>query len=458
MRKVASINSDRLLSGNITKLFLRYLFPSVCATLLIAVNYLIDTICVGMKIGEVGLAALNVVVPVTGLLYAVGYLFAFGSSNLFSNCMGEGDTKLAKRYYGTSVLCLAVFSVLIMVPGLIFNEQISRLLCAGAPFYSMTADYLRYVFIFAPFYCFETFYSVYMRNDGAPVFSMLGTFVTCSTNIVLDILLVWEFDLGMVGASLATGLALVLGFLVVFSATMRPKSKLKLWQSRIKLRLIKPIMVNGAPDFLREFSGSVVVLLVNVILLKLSGQTAVSAYGVIANLGNVVICGLAGVSNAVQPLVSYNIGAGQVKRAKGLLRLAQITSAVLAGAYVLFAELWPDLLVSAFLEEPTPALSMLCRDGIRVISPGYILAGISIVLNVYFEAVHAPREAFWAATIRGLLAPVVCIIACVLLWDLSGVWTSFLATEAISLLASVLLYRGVDKKIENGAPVFSEIQ
>lgn len=458
MRKVAAINSDRLLSGNVTKLFLRYLFPSVCATLLIAVNYLIDTICVGMKIGETGLAALNVVVPVTGLLYAVGYLFAFGSSNLFSNQMGEGNTKLAKGYYGTAVLSLAVFSALILVPGLIFNEQISRLLCAGAPFYLMTADYLRYVFIFAPFYCFETFYSVYMRNDDAPVFSMLGTFVTCSTNIILDILFIWELDMGMIGASVATGLALVLGFLVVFSATMRPKSKLKVWQSRVKLRLLKPILVNGAPDFLREFSGAVVVLLVNVILLRLSGQTAVSAYGVIANLGNVVICGLAGVSNAVQPLVSYNIGAGQVRRAKRLLRLGQITSVVLAGAYVLFAELRPELLVSAFLETPTPALSALCRDGIRVISPGYILAGLSIVLNVYFEAVYAPKEAFWAATIRGLLAPVACIIVCVLLWDVSGVWASFLITEVISLLAAALLYRRVEKNIGNGLPVSSEIQ
>ena len=440
-------DQNQLICGNATKLFLRYLFPSVMATLLIAANYLIDTICVGMKIGETGLAALNVVVPVTGLMYAAGFLFSFGSSNLFSNRMGEGKDTLARQYYGTAVAALFVFSLLIMVPGLLFNDQISYFLCAGAPFHEMSAEYLRYVFLFTPFYCFETFYGVYMRNDGAPAFSMLGTLATCGTNIILDILFVWEFEWGMMGASLATGLALLLGFFVVFSGTLRRNSQLKLWKSGVRGRLLKPILVNGMPDFLREISGSVVVLIVNMLLLQLSGETAVSAYGVIANLGNVVLCGLAGVSNAVQPLISFNYGAGQIKRSRIFLRMGIITSALLALGYVAFAELWPDLLVAAFLEEPTPALTYLCRDGIRIISPGYILAGMSIVLSIYFEAVYAPREAFWAAVIRGFAAPVACIILCVALLDVMGVWVSFLAAEAVSLAASILLYRKVNRYI-----------
>ena len=440
-------NHEQMVSGSVTKLFLRYLFPSVMATLLIAGNYLIDTICVGLKIGETGLAALNVVVPVTGLMYAAGFLFSFGSSNLFSNRMGEGKETLARQYYGTAVAALAIFSALIMVPGLIFNDQISYFLCAGAPFYEMSAEYLWYVFLFTPFYCFETFYGVYMRNDGAPMFSMLGTVFTCSTNIILDILFVWVFDWGMMGASLATGIALLMGFFVVFSGTLRRASQLKIWKCSVNFKLLKSILVNGAPDFLREISGSMVILIVNMILLWISGETAVSAYGVIANLGNVVLCGLAGVSNTVQPLISFNYGAGKIDRGKKFLRLGVITSALLSTSYVVFAELFPDILVSAFLDAPTTELTLLCRDGIRIISPGYILAGISIVLNIYFEAVYAPQEAFWAAVVRGLVAPIICILVFVALLDVLGVWISFLAAEVVSLLAAMLLYRKVNKAI-----------
>ncbi len=450
MRPNHEKNDQKLLDTSVPKLFLRYLFPSVMATLLIAGNFLIDTICVGLKIGEAGLAALNVVVPVTGFLYAIGFLFGYGSSNLFSNLMGEGRRAEAKQHYGTSVAVMGALSLAILVIGLLFNDQISHLLCAGASFHTMTAEYLRYVFWFAPFYCFETFYGVYMRNDGAPAFSMMGTTVTTTTNIVLDILLVWKLEMGMVGASLATGLALVLGFLVVFLGTFRKDSELKLHQCGVDLPLLKGIAINGAPDFLREFSTSVVVLLVNLILMWISGDTAVSAYGVIANLGNVVLCGLAGVSNAVQPLVSYNIGAGRRDRAEQLLRLGSLTSLLLALAYVVFAELYPEVLVSAFLDDPTPALSELCRSGIRIVSPAYVLAGQTVVLNVYFEAVHTPDQAFWTAMIRGLAAPVACIVIFVMLWDVDGVWIAFIVSEAVGLLAAALMYRGVERRMDEG--------
>lgn len=438
-----------MLSGSTTRMFLKYLFPSVMATLLIAANYLIDTICVGMEIGETGLAALNVVVPVTGLMYAAGFLFSFGSSNLFSNRMGEGKDKLARQYYGTAAAALAIFSALIMILGLIFNDQISFFLCAGAAFHEMSAQYLWYVFLFTPFYCFETFYNVYMRNDGAPVFSMLGTLATCGTNIALDILFVWVFKWGMMGASLATGVALLIGFIVVFSGTFRKKSQLKLRKSGVSFKLFKPILVNGAADFLREISGSVVILIVNMILLEISGETAVSAYSVIANLGNVVICGLSGVSNAIQPLISFNYGAGRIDRSRRFLVMGIVASTLLAASYTLFAECFPDLLVAAFLDEPTAELILLCRDGIRIISPCYILAGISIVISIFFEAVYAPNEAFWSAMIRGLIAPVLCIIVFVSLLDVVGVWVSFLATEVVSIFATVLLYGRVNKNIRS---------
>ena len=117
---------------------------------------------------------------------------------------------------------------------------------------------------------------------------------------------------------------------------------------------------------------------------------------------------------------------------------------------MIFAELRPDLLVAVFLDDPTPTLSVLCAKGIRVISPGYIIAGLSVVVNIYFEAVHRPTEAFWAATVRGLAAPILSIVVCVLLWGVDGVWTSFLVTEAVSLLVVMLLYRRVEKNVWAG--------
>lgn len=439
------INTE-LVTEKESKLFLRYLFPSVVATLLIAVNYLIDTICVGQRIGETGLAALNVVVPMTGLMYAMGFMMAYGSSNLFSNCMGAGQREKAKTYYGTSVAALALFSGVVMAVGLLFNEQISWLLCGGADFYGQTAEYLWYVFVFTPFYCFETFYNVYVRNDGAPVFSMLGTLTTCGSNMILDIVMIWVLDMGMRGASLATGLALVLGFCVTFFATCRRRSELKVWQCRVDFSRLGRILRNGMPDFLREFSGSAVVLIVNLLLLRLSGTVAVAAYGVIANLGNVVQCGLAGVSNATQPLISFNHGANRPDRIRKFLRMGLLASAALSAAYVVFAELRPDLLVAIFLDDPTPELTAYSIPGIRLISPGYLLGGLAVVLNVYLEARHRPAWAFWIALLRGFIAPIAFLLPLVMLFDVTGVWLSFLAAELAALMAAAAAVRYSDRR------------
>ena len=143
--------NNRLATQNPLPLYMHYLIPSILATLLIAGTYLVDTIVVGRSLGESGLAALNVVVPVTGLMYAAGFMFGFGSSNLFSNSLGGGNEKTARAYYGTSVLGLFIFSLLVMIPGLLFTRKIASMLCGGAAFSAQTEQYLRYVFWFARF-------------------------------------------------------------------------------------------------------------------------------------------------------------------------------------------------------------------------------------------------------------------------------------------------------------------
>ena len=100
MRSSKNLNKDQqMLASSVPTLFLRFLFPSVIATMFVAGNFLIDTICVGLKIGEAGLAALNVVVPVTGLLYAIGFLFGYGSSHLFFHPPGGGEGGGGRRDY-----------------------------------------------------------------------------------------------------------------------------------------------------------------------------------------------------------------------------------------------------------------------------------------------------------------------------------------------------------------------
>ncbi len=432
-----NLKEKELLEGDLGKVFGHYLVSSFSAAFLIAVNFLIDTICVGQKIGEIGIAALNVSVPVTGLLYALGYMFAYGSSNLFSHEIGAGRKKEARVYYGTALKTLTGISVIILLAGTWFAEPITWALCNGASFYKESSRYLFYVFAFAPFYCLETFFNVYMRNDGKPAWSAIATLVSTSVNIVLDFLFVWVFPFGLAGASAATGIGLVCGFLIEFLQTFRRDSALNVNHCGYSPALLKSIVMTGFSSFIREFSRSFLVLIINIVLLNLSGETAVAVYGVIANLGNVVVCALSGVSNAIQPVIAVNLGAKKYDRIHRLFRMGVLTSAACAAAYAAFAEIHPEMLISIFLDHPTEELAEMCIPGIRIISPGYIAAGITTVCNVYMESTLRPRSAARSALVQGFISPIASVLMLVPFLGTEGVWLAFLIAELVSLASAV---------------------
>ena len=438
-KNIKADSTAYLTSGNLNKIFVQYLIPAVTATLLIAVTYIIDTICVGQKFGESGLAALNVVVPVTGFLYALGYMFAYGGSIQYAADLGRNEPDKAKQAFTGSFVTLAVLCGLIMALGLIFLDPITEFLCAGGSMVQMTREYMQFVFWFAPFYCMEIYFSVFTRNDDKPRLSMIGTMCCSTLNIILDVLFIYGFNWGMAGASLATGIALVVATLVEMSAMFYKTSCMRFVRVYGYLKQVRSYVRVGAPTFLRELATALVTLIINIILLRLSGEIAVAAYGIVANLATVVLFGLAGVSNGMQPLVSINAGAGRLDRVKKLLRKALIVSAVMAMVYIAFAEFFPQILTAVFVDSKDPSFLAMSRDGIRFVSPSYLLAGLTIVLNVYCESVQANNEALLLSLLRGIVLPITCVFGCAALWGVNGVWFSFLSTEMISFVVAILI-------------------
>ncbi len=199
----------QLTVGDLGKIFPKYLFPSLSAMLFISISYFVDAVCVGQKLGETGLAALNIGVPVTGFLYALGYLLGHGGSTIFSAYIGKEKEFEAKQIYTITAITMLCASVMIAVSGIIFAEQIANFLGASGATRQGVIDYLRYVFIFTPGYIGEAYYSVFVRNDKSPRISMMATFIGCVLNIILDICFVIILDMGMLGASLATGLSVM---------------------------------------------------------------------------------------------------------------------------------------------------------------------------------------------------------------------------------------------------------
>ncbi len=238
---------------------MRYLFPSVAATMMVALNFFIDALCVGNVLGQSAIAALNISQPLPGILYGFGYLFGVGGSTLFSAYLGKGDKQKARRVYTTCFITLALIVVSIGVLGLLFLDPLTAFMTSDAV--SLRAgvrEYLLYTFILAPFFGIETFLVTFVRNDGAPRISMIATLSGCSLNIILDLLFVVVLRWGIWSAALATSVAVVFSSVILFSSTFRPKSSLRFIKKGFSARELGLAVRLGAPSFLSELTIAIV--------------------------------------------------------------------------------------------------------------------------------------------------------------------------------------------------------
>lgn len=441
-----SNSKQDLLHGNLRPIFLRYLFPSIAATVMISMNFFVDTLCIGQKLGELGLAALNFALPVTGLLYAIGSLLGAGGATLFSVYTGRGETRLARGVFTVCTIAMLVFSGTVMVLGLIFLPQVTTFLGGTGEARQWTMDYLLYVFLFAPFFTAEMYLNIFVRNDNAPRLSMAATFCGSSMNIVLDVLFVFVFEWGMAGASLATSLSLTVSTSVLVASVLRKNSKLRFIKVSNGLHVLMDSIRMGMSSFVIEMTGSIVTLTFNTVLMKLSGETAVAVYGVIANLTVVVSSSMTGVSNAMQPLVSINAGARRWSRVRQILMMALVSSFALGTLYVLIGELWPDILVSFFVQADEAFMTMACQ-GIRIVFLSYILSGANILFSVYSQSVQHPNEALLLSLLRGVISPVICVIGCAFFFGVPGVWASTVVAEMFTLAVSLIVFRRVQNAL-----------
>lgn len=442
-KNVESMNpknsKSELLTARPGKLFLRYLFPGVAATMMVALNYFIDTLCVGQALGEVGIAALNISQPAPGVLYGFGYLFGVGGATLYSAYHGRKEGQKARGVYTLCLVALLAVGLLIMGLGTVFLDPITRFMGGAGGLYQGVREYLQYVFLFAPFFAIETFMVTFTRNDNAPRLSMTATFCGCGLNIILDVLFLFGFGWGIWSASLATALAVTFSSCFLLVLTLRKRSGLKPVRRGLHFKELFAASKIGLPSFLQELTGSVVILTFNSVLLRISGETAVAVYGVIASMSLVVTSGLAGVSNAMHPLVSINAGAGKPARVQSFLKMAVFSSMLVSLGFLLVGELMPESLIHVFVS-PDAEFMALAVPGVRIVFFSYLLVAANVLLGVYFQSVQSSGEAFALTLLRSVVLPVAAVMGCAFFFGVTGVWVATILAEALALVAALWLF------------------
>ena len=440
--------NKNILQGNVNSVFFRYLVPSMSAMIMLSANYFIDTLCIGQKLGENGLAALNLAWPVTTVLYALGYLMGAGGGAIYAAYMAQEKQREARGVYTGALATLAVMAVIVTAACVIFIEPLITLLGGTGDIRQGVKDYVWWVVVFAFAYMGDCFYVSFLRNDRAPKLSMSCTLLACSLNIILDITFIWVFNWGMAGAAAATSVSVTASVILGVVSTFRKSSGLRICFSAVKVKEIISTVKVGMSTFLTEIDGGLVTFVYNTVLIRIAGSgstSAIAVYGIVTNVNTIVLAAINGISSAMQPLVSANYGAGLRDRTKKFFKVARRFSMILAFIVVLLIEWKAEFIVTFFLE-PGDVFMAQAAFAVRLVAFSYLLASINMLVISYFQAVQAVVPASCGSILRTLILPIIFVIALAALMGVNGVWFASICIEIATAMILWVTYTYLQKK------------
>lgn len=424
----------------IFKDFIKYTSLNVLGMIGLSCYILADTFFIANGVGEVGLSALNLALPIYCLINGLGLMIGIGGGTRYSLLKVNLNKDYQNKVFSNAIYYMMILSVIFVITGLTMSSKISGILGADHSTINYTATYLKTLMSFTPMFMLNNLLIGFVRNDDNPRLAMLGMLIGSLTNVVLDYIFIFPFGLGMFGAALATGVAPIVS-ITIMSPYILKKANFKYIKTKLSFSSCKDITLLGLSALIGELATGVVMLLFNFTLLKYSGNIGVAAYGIIANISFVIVSMFTGVAQGIQPIISKNLSFKEYKNVNKVYHYGLYTVIIFAVVVYIGSYFMASDIVALFNASNNLILLKLAVNGIHIYFIGFIFAGINMITATYFSAIDNPRQAFIISSLRGylLIIPVIFILSSVL--KINGIWLTYVVTELITAIVTLILKR-----------------
>ena len=425
---------------NLTKQFFKYVSQNIFGLLGTSCYILADTYFIAQAAGTDGVTLLNLCLPIYNLIFAFGSMIGLGAATRYAILRAQGDAR-AQRYFSNAIFSVCILAVPFMLVGIFSPDSLLRLMGGDADIVALGMNYARIFLMFTPFFMCNYVVASFVRNDGDPSLAMVATLSGSLFNVVFDYIFIFPMGLGLPGAALATAISPMLSIAVCSAHFIKKSNTITFVRKAPSVRLLVQSCQLGISGFVGELSSGVTTTVFNFLLLRLAGNVAVAAYGVVANFALVATAIFNGVAQGAQPLVSQCYGKNEMAGARKLLLLGCGTALGLAALLYGIVFGYTDVLTALFNSENSALMAAYAHSGMRIYFVGYFFAGCNIVAAGYLGAVNRPAEASITSLCRGMVAIVVCSLVLSALFRMNGVWAAFPVSEAITLALTVFLLK-----------------
>lgn len=435
-------------SEPVSSLLRRFAIPSVIAMLVSALYNMVDQLFIGHSIGVLGNAATNVAFPLSMVCTSIGLLCGIGGAANFNLCMGRREPEHAKSYVGSAISMLAILGVILCVAVQLFLHPMMLLFGATPDVIDYACTYTRITSIGFPFLIVTIGGSNLIRADGSPKFSMLCNLVGAIVNTILDPLFIFVFHMGMAGAALATITGQILSFaLVVFYLRGFKTLPLSLSDLKPNMACWARIAALGATPAFNQVAMMVVQIVMNNTLTYYGSNSVygsdipLACAGIISKVNMLFFSFVIGISQGLQPIVSFNFGAQKYDRVKDAYKKAVFAATAISIVAFLCFQLFPRQIIGIFGSGSEEYLHFAERY-FRIFLFFTFLNGIQPVSSNFFTSIGAPKKGIFLSLTRQIIFLLPLLLIFPYLFGIDGVmYTAPIADLAAASVSIVMVVR-----------------
>lgn len=417
--------------------------PPMVSMLIQSLYNVVDSIFVA-RISEEALTAVSLAFPLQNVVLAVAVGLGVGLNSCMARSLGAGKRRQANQEATHGFFFSLLHSLIFVLVGVFATEPFMGLFTEDPDIFRMGCQYTSIVITLSFGSIIHIYVEKMFQATGDMVIPMVMQIVGALVNIVMDPILIFGWlglpAMGVTGAAIATVAGQMIACLLAVILFVRRNNGIRLEFSgfRFQWRITKNIYGVAIPSAIMTSITSVLVSVLNRMVISVS-QTAVAVLGIYFKLQSFVYMPSNGVIQGMRPIVSFNYGAEQYERSTRAIRC----SILLAGGVLLAgtALLWivPRPILSLF--DAGPDMMQMGTEALRIISLGFAVSTVGIVLCGAFEALGKGVYSLVISLVRQLLIIPPMSFVLMRFLGLTGVWITFPVAECVAAAVAVILFK-----------------
>ena len=440
---------QRMATEGIGRLMLSMAIPSVVAQVINILYNIVDRIYIGHieGVGMEALTGVGVTFPIITLISAFSAFVGAGGAPLASIWLGKGDRKRAEKILGNGVSLLILFTIFLMLLFYLFQTPLLYLFGASDATIGYASAYINIYLLGTIFVELALGLNTFIISQGQSKVAMAAVLIGAVANITLDPVFIFGLKMGVRGAAYATVISQALSALWTVGFLVGPKSSLtiRLWALKPELRTIGSVMALGVSPFIMRATESLISIVLNNGLQRYGGDIYVGSLTIMQSVMQMYSAPLGGFTQGVQPIISYNFGAGNFDRVRKLYRwMIGISFGAAAGATLLIM-IFPGFFAGMFTNDEN--LVALVQQVMPLFVCGMLVFGLQQGIQPTFLALGQAKISLFIAIFRKVILLIPLALILPLKFGVMGIYYAEPISDVTSATVATILFLVNIKKI-----------